>query len=172
MKRGIVITTHKSTKPFFDDLIKSLKDCKYPICIVDNTEINHFEKGGLLVGMKNFDEFIYLHDTVIIKNLELFDILFSKEGFYSISPGFLMYLGKYDSKKLSTLNLPSVNSKYDAILMELWLKHNIPCDCFDKTFIDGNHRFEERHGRKNMVLENDYLIKYKGTWDINMVKVE
>jgi hypothetical protein len=30
---------------------------------------------------------------------------------------------------------------------------------------DGNAKgTEEHHGRINLVLENNYLIKYKGTW--------
>ena len=32
-------------------------------------------------------------------------------------------------------------------------------------FTDHNAKgVEQHHGRINLVLENDYLIKYKGTW--------
>lgn len=164
MKRGIVITTHKSTEPFLNDLLISLRDCKYPIVITYNTnQDNQYEMRGLKLGMSLFDEFIYLQDTIEIKDQELFDILFSKKGMYSISPRFLMYIGKYDSKELMNYNLPSVSNKYEAVMGEAWLRDNVLSECFDQTFIDGNN-FEFKHGRKNMVLENKYLKKYKGTF--------
>ena len=30
--------------------------------------------------------------------------------------------------------------------------------------------FEERHGRRNMVLENAFLVKYKAHWSPKMLK--
>lgn len=171
MKRGIVITTHKSTQPFLIDLLISLQDCKYPIVIVYNTdEDNQYEKRGLETGRDLFDEFIYLHDTVIIKDQSIFDKLFVINGMISIAPNFLMYLGKYDSQKLREVSIPQVWDKHGAIAMEFWLRQVFPVPCFDPTFVDGNHTFEDKHGRKNMKLENDFLIKYKSCWDISMVK--
>lgn len=168
--KGIVITTHYKTQAFLLDLLVSLKDCKYPILIAYNTdEDNRFEKRGLELGMQVFDEFIYLHDTVVIKDLELFEVLFSLKGCFSISPRFLMYLGKYDSSFLKTLTFPKVSTKLEAVRMEQWLEHNIPCPHLDSKFIDGNHTFEIKHGRHNMVLENKYLKKYKGTWSMEQI---
>lgn len=172
--RGIIITTHKSTELFYNDLIKSLEGCKYPITTVINTnDNNQFEKAGLLKGIELYDEFIYLHDTVIIKNQLLFDILFDSDKMFSISPKFLMYLGKYNSKDLKELNLPDVSNKRDAVNMEMWLGDvlckRFPVITLDNNFIDGNHTFEDKHGRKNMVLENIYLKKYKSCYDVSMI---
>ena len=171
MKKGIVITTHESTEPFLLDCIKSLKNCTYPITIIYNTnENNEYESIGLKVGMNLYDEFIYLHDTVVIKDLALFDLLFAQPGMFSISPKFLMYLGKYDSKILKNTTLPHVHNKLEAIKMEFWLQETFICPCFDATFIDGNHTFEEKYGKTRMVLENKYIKKYKSCWDIKMVQ--
>lgn len=171
MKRGIVITTHKSTELFLIDLLKSLQDCKYPIVIVYNTdEDNQYERRGLETGRDLFDEFIYLHDTVLIKDISLFDKLFYINGMISIAPNFLMYLGKYESKRLREVNIPQVWDKKGAIAMEFWLRTVFPCPCFDPNFVDGNHTFGEKHNRKNMIIENDFLIKYKSTWSMEQVK--
>lgn len=171
MKRGIVITTHKSTEPFLIDLLISLKECKYPIVITYNTdEDNQYERRGIELGRDLFDEFIYLHDTVLIKDQSIFDKLFAYQGMISIAPNFLMYLGKYSSQALTKVNIPQVWDKKGAIAMEFWLRTVFPVPCFDPTFVDGNHTWEDKHGRRNMKIENDYLIKYKATYDMSMVK--
>jgi hypothetical protein len=170
MKRGIVITTHKSTQQFLLDLLVSLQDCKYPIVITYNTnEDNQYERRGLEIGRDLFDEFIYLHDTVIIKDLQLFDKLFEHSGMLSIAPNFLMYLGKYESQRLREVSIPLVWDKQGAIAMEFWLRQVFQVPCFDDTFIDGNHTFEEKYGKTRMVLENQYIKKYKSCYDISMV---
>jgi len=169
---GIVISTHKSTELFYIDSMLSLRGCKYPIIVAYNTlEDNQYENKGLKVGMKMFENFIFLHDTVIIKNLSLFDKLFEYKDIVSISPRFLSYLGKFNSEILRQKNIPEVKTKQGSYELEMLLKKIFPnTPCFDPTFVDGNHRFEQKYGRMNMVLENDYLIKYKGTWSTNMIK--
>jgi hypothetical protein len=171
MRRGIVITTSEYTRPFYKDLIDSLYGCKYPVVTVFNPLINSpYESGGLRVGMVLFDEFIYIQDTVIIKDLSLFDKLFEHDGMISIAPNFLMYLGKYESQKLREVQIPQVWDKKGAIAMEFWLRTVFPVSCFDPTFIDGNHTWEEKHGRRRMVLENIYIKKFKSCWDVTMIE--
>lgn len=172
--KGIVITTHEKTKPFFLDLMNSLTNCKYPIVVITNTdENNEFELAGLKAGMQLFDEFIYLHDTVQIKDMQLFDILFSYQSMVSISPNFLMFLGKYNSEQLKTEQMPIVTNKHQAVDLETWLRfHLVPkygIPHLDRNFVDNNN-FEFKHNRNNMILENQYLKKYKGTWDRSMIQ--
>lgn len=168
--KGIVVTTHKITKPFYDDFIRSVYGCKYPVVTVFNTDENNtYETAGLKVGMELFEDFVYLHDTVVIKDLKLFDLLFEYPEMVSLSPRFLMYLGKYNSRILRTFNIQDLKSKLESHDMEMRLCTMFPhAPCFDNSFIDGNHKMLEVHGRMNMVLENDYLIKMKGHWHINM----
>lgn len=168
--KGIVITTHKSTEMYFKDLMNSLKDCEYPITIVYNTDkSNHYELTGIKTGMMLYDEFIYLHDTVIIKDQTLFDILFAQPGMISIAPRYLMYLGKYESARLKQMNLPQVNNKYEAVMMEAWLRDNFNEPCFDREFCDEYSRFEEKYGKLNMVIENAYIKKWKRTWSMSQI---
>ena len=169
--KGIVISTHESNKLFLDDLMDSLKNCKYPIVLVYNTpDDNHYESKGLRIGSILFKEFIFLHDTVVIHDLELFDILFDNPSkMFSIAPNFLMYLGKYDSDTLINANLGISNTKMEAVRMELKLREVFKVPCLDNSFTDGNH-FEIKHNRNNMVISNRYLTKYKATYNLELVK--
>lgn len=167
--KGIVITTHKSTQLFYLDLMRSLQGCKYPVVTIFNTdENNQYELAGLKAGMELFEDFVYLHDTVLIKNQLLFDKLFEYKGIVSINPSFLMFLGKYNTKILKQYELPEVRTKKQSWLMELWLGRTFRVPCFDVNFVDGK-KFEYIYGRNNMIIENEYLKKMKGTWDEKMI---
>ncbi len=152
--------------------MKSLLGCKYPVVTVFNTdENNQYESIGLKVGMDLFEDFIYLHDTVLIKDQSLFDKLFEYKGMVSICPRFLSYLGKYESKILKEHPFEEVRTKRQACAMEMWLGRVFAgAPCFDNTLVDGNHRFEQIYGSKRMVLENSYLKKMKGTWSTDMIR--
>lgn len=173
--RGIVITTHTSTKPFLLDLVESLSGVKYPYIIIDNTnKQNEYEIGGIKKGMILFDEFVYLHDTTYIKDLNLLDMLFDQQA--SISPKRGMYLGYYNSKILEGMDIPLVSTKRDAVnqesfFMEYYISESSNSNYLFEEFVDGEV-YEFKHGRNNKVIENNYLKKYKGTWSPNMIPKE
>lgn len=187
IKRGIVITTSEHTQPFFIDLIKSIQEVKYPIMVVGNNgycgkgvdivnDWNGFELGGILRGSQYFDEFVYLQDTVVIKDIKLFDIVFEHKGqSVEISKDFYSYIGKYVSKDIEKVGIPKVENKKEAVFHEIsgfrpaYLRQSNPIK-LDSLLPIESGVFEEKHGRNNMVLESDYLIKYKGCWDISMIK--
>jgi len=180
-RQGIVITTHDKTKPFLNDLLQSLEGCPYPIVIRKNTDCsNTWETGGLYLGALYFDEFLYLHDTTIIKNIELIDMLFKRCKGMSVS--FLVdynsYLGKYRTEILEKIKIPRIITKLEAIEAER---------IFNQEYIkaDGNvvtlfpelngwetepRQIETKHGRQNSVYENEFFIKYKGCWKTAMAK--
>src|ERR1035441_4481428 len=91
-RQGIVIVTSEHTKDFLRDCIMSCLQDKYPIMVVSNMYIvpeailgveyvninsNGCELSGISVGMERFDEFLLLHDTMIVKDKALFDLVFS-----------------------------------------------------------------------------------------------
>jgi hypothetical protein len=172
IERGIVITTHQSTKPFLIDLIDSLSGVKYPYIIIDHTnKQNEFEIGGIRIGKDIFNEFIYLHDTVYIKNIDVFDMLFEQQA--SVSPNRNMYLGYYNSDVLEGMDIPVVSNKRDAVtqeslFMEYYMRESFNHGHLFDEFVDGEV-YEYKHGRENKVIENEYLKKYKGTWAPHMV---
>lgn len=176
MNKGIVITTSEHTKDWLKDCLDSIKT-DYPILVVSNGGVsacphgvlnivndwNGFELGGILRGKQYFDSFVHLMDTTIIKNNDLFDELFDLPGNVMLTDGGYHYMGKFESRYLP--DIPMISTKADAIALELqWLRGNF--DCFKPDLPVHTNVFEDKHGRKNMVLENDYLIKYKATWSL------
>jgi FkbM family methyltransferase len=178
VKRGIVVTTSAYTKDFLKDCLESIKNVKYPILILSNgnytpdlsyfnreyklviNPINGWELAGINAGKNEFTEFVHIMDTTIIKDISMFDKLFEIEGNIALTRGHFHYQGKYETAKLP--NLPKVDSKEVAIMLEAhWLR-------FYKEFKPDlpvqSEIFEMKFGQNRMRLENDYMIKWKGTW--------
>lgn len=181
VSRGIVITTSEYTKDFLKDCLLSLPE-NYPVLVVANNyspvlptycpfkegsvvfnNWNAFELGGILRGKETFDEFVHLMDTCLIKDTSLFDKLFEIEGNVFLTEGGYHYMGKFDSKSLP--DIPKIDNKQDAISLELqWLKK--PYTAFKPDLPVHTDVFEEKFGQHRMKLENDYIIKWKGTYYI------
>jgi hypothetical protein len=162
--RGIVITTSEHTKDWLFDCIKSI-GTKYPIVIRVNTlEDNRWELGGIQLGKDTFDEFIHLMDTTVVKDQRLFDKLFEINGNVFLTEGGYHYMGKFVSDTLPTL--PTALNKQQAVYWELNWHAGIQKTFFSPDLPVHTSVFEEKRGRRNMVLENDYLIKYKATWSL------
>ena len=176
MKKGIVIGTSAFTKDFLKPCLDSLKGTPYKILVVSNdnytpdfpvdnlivNEWNGWELAVLQRGKDNFDEFIHIMDTTLIKDITMFDKLFALEGNVVLTKGNFHYMGKFVTKELP--NLPIVHEKLLAVYLEVrWL------DGFKYTEFTPNlpvhtNVFEEIHGMKRMKLENEYMIKWKGTY--------
>lgn len=179
MKKGIVITTSFHTREWLPECVRTSKG-KYPVLIVSNSDLgidmtnyeadmvvndwNGFELGGILQGKEHFDEFIHLMDTTIIKDVSLFDKLFDIDGHVFLTKGGYHYMGKFVSKDLP--EIPKISTKEEAINQELYWLGDKPRTYFTPDLPAHTGVFEEKHGRTNMVLENDYLIKYKATFRI------
>lgn len=135
-----------------------------------------FDPGGIVWAMNNLgkdDEFFILHDSCVIKDNLLWKVVF--EGYFEESVALAshptmmgMFLGKYRMPIVTQLKPPAAKDKKQAVeLEETWNREY--CQLEQPIALDNSLTkstiFEERHGRKNMVLENRWLIKYKGTYD-------
>lgn len=173
----IVIATHQSTKPFLKDLLYSLRGCKYKKLVIENETTNSryiANRGGYELGamykattLAN-DDLFFLQDTCVIKKKKILEIAEKAPGGMALCHKFMSYLGKYKRAVLDTMVIPGVDNKQDSLRHEFsWTAEYIS---LDKDFqyapdpLGDSNVFEEKHGRKNMVLENDYLIKYKARW--------
>lgn len=177
VKRGIVITTSLYTKDFLKDCLDSIKEVKYPIIVLSNggyrpqldwnlmqnvkliiNPVNGWEMAGIQAGKDNFDEFVHIMDTTIIKDISMFDKLFAMSENVVLTKGNFHFMGKFETARLP--NLPQVTSKDVAIMLEAhWLKYyrEFTPDLPVQTDI-----WEVVHGQRRMRLENDYMIKWKG----------
>lgn len=174
MKQGIIIVSSQVTRHWLIECISRINqfNIKYPILIHTNyPDNNEFEMGGIKLGMKEFDEFFLMHDTLMIKDPRVFDLCFDLPG-VSVSLGrtYFMYLGKYLTSILQTLELPEVRKKNDAIMQEMVFNDNYRkaagenyVELMLDTVKDGPVR-EMRYGRENLIIENEFIKKYKGYW--------
>jgi len=119
----------------------------------------------------NIDRFLFLQDSVIVKSEKFWELLDEYDGSVSINQDpahYGSYLGVYERKVLEQIDLPVMESKRDAVTHEVqWAKTYVKAagevPVMFPRLRDGE-QFEVYQGRMNMVIENDYIRKYKGTW--------
>ncbi len=135
-------------------------------------ESDSFELGAIkkILYDTDLDEILLLQDTCYIKNYAIFDLIF-QEGSVGFEENYLSYLGKYERKILETMDIPDIRNKEQSVKAEGDFNKEYVKRANPKILFPGfgwehynKARFEYKFGRKNLVCENDYLIKYKGTW--------
>jgi len=179
MRQAIVIGSTTTTKDWLQNCLNSFgKYDKFPIIVVINDD---FEMGKIkwVMDNTNLDEFFLLHDTVEIKDTSIFDQAFtecaSKSFALSSHPDYMgMFLGKYRREILKQMVLPTTKTKEQAVIQEADFNRNYanlePFKVVLNPPLLNTDIFEDKFGRKNMVLEDRYIKKYKGTWCWEMVK--
>lgn len=175
MRKGIVILTHEDTR--FNELIELnislFEACNIDYIIASNSSNSKYERLGLEAGMISFDEFILLQDSVIIKNIDLIKQMLDTNGSVWLSNWGQNYFCKYRTGILKQLELPNIKSKLDSVkyerdFHETYKKLEKPIVLMDGC-LENTNIFEEAYGRLNMISENEYFKKYKGTWDISLI---
>lgn len=141
------------------------------------TTDDSFECGALhaVMEMTDLDEFLLIQDTFEIKNTFFIDQMFEAYVGQSVSfgPNLFHYFGKFRRETLNKLKIPITTTKYDAIQAEKEFIGKEYLGAEEDTLVlfpdfhdaNKNNVIEQRWGRANLVLENDYVIKRKGTWD-------
>ena len=171
MNQGIIIGTHKGS-PWLENCLSSLFGTPWPLVVIEN---DGFELGKIAeaVARTNFKEFLFLPDSVEVKDRYWIQQALVEHAGVSVSvnrdPGpFGCYMGKYRRSVLQQVGIPQTLTKRDAVWLEVeWGRRYYEAD--PRTVIlfpdlrDSNV-FEEKFGRNNMILENESLKKYKGTW--------
>lgn len=166
----IVIGSTTKTTQWLESCLKSFGSYdKYPILVVIN---NDFELGKLRYAYNHTDaeEIFLMHDSTEVKDTTIFDMVFDNPISVAITDNpcpFGMFFGKYQRKTLDRIHIPETKTKIEAIEQEMDFnqlyansgEYIVQCPELRNTDI-----FEEKFGRKNMILENQYFKKYKGTW--------
>jgi hypothetical protein len=155
--------------PWLQDCLASLKDVKYPVYVAMNTkEHNRYETAGLDLGNALGEPYVVMQDSMIIKEVGLFDRFAKTPGAVTFAKDYLMYFGKY----FRMLSTPEARTKKEAVDVELtWCKDyaktnraTVLCPDFTDTNI-----FEDKHGKRRMVLENEYVKKWKNCYRMDMI---
>ena len=168
MNQAIVIATTPSTQNWLNNCRKSFMGYpKYNIIVISDYgfEMSKIRK---MYETTNYDEFLLLLESYEIKNTDIFDMFFETDGSVSLDNGGKCYTVKYKRSVLDDMIFPIVVSKQDAVIQEdlFHAQYEIldPFRVLFKGFNKNEKVFEQKFGRNNLILENDYLKKYKGTW--------
>lgn len=146
---------------------------------VINLDYDGYELGAIDATIRetDWDEFIILQDTIEIKDQKIFKILFENYEGKSVAynPHFQMYLGKYRRVALEQMTIPQVRTKVEAVRQEESFAREYmridPTDVFNPQFKDEAFytSWEDMFGRKNLRMEDEYIIKRKGTWSASQL---
>lgn len=175
MAQAIAIIHKCGPSPWLDDLLETI-ETDYPIIIT-----NH--DGWGIDGIRetfektNFDEIFFLNESMIVKDNSIWNIVFKDCTDKSVAVGekYLMWLGKYLRKHVDHTFFPMhIHSKRDDVHLgefgwnRQYMEQDpdfVTIDAMTDTF----QEFEEKHGRRNMILENQYFKKWKSHWAENML---
>lgn len=124
------------------------------------------------------DRFLFLQDSWVIKSEKFWELLEQFEHSVALTSDpyfFGCYAGVYERHVIEHIGIPVVKDKAHSILLEIdWHRQYVdyggkPTVLFpDLTDANGKGPVG-RHGRKNLVLENDLVVKYKGTWSLEQI---
>lgn len=171
----VVVATTPGRELWLNDCLKSLGDIP---CIVISDY--NFELGKIrwMYNNTNLDRWLLLQDSFIIKNTEFWSMLEKYPNSLSINDDpylYGSYVGIYERKVLDLIEIPQPTTKKEAVNFEIeWNKKyvlaagNVPV-LFTDLKDSMAKGIENKNGRDNLVLENDYLIKYKGTWRLDQL---
>jgi hypothetical protein len=144
-----------------------MANAHYWDCLSDGYEIGALESTHRLTKA---DEIFLLQDTTMVKDLTMFDVAFSERCSFTLGNNFQMYLGKFRREILSQVPFPRVQCKRQAVWAEgagfCWPYSNAEVNGVKQlgTMLCDTELFVERHGQTRMQMENEYIIKWKGTW--------
>jgi hypothetical protein len=172
-RAAVVIGAVSEDSPWLPALLDSLDGCRWPV-VVNYTR--DWELATIAWAARKYDEFIFLPESTVVLDQAYIDRCFTAEAGHAVNLGtaqgmkFRMYLGKYVAENVQMVGVPPVASKMQAIEQEVhW------CVRYAKfeerrglTSLGGPLEHtdvrEWKHGRENMVVENEWLRKWKGTW--------
>jgi len=188
MKKGVVVGTSQFTSAFLRPMLESIKETPYDILIVSNDnytpDLSYFDRQYDIIvnnwngwelavvdrGKERYDEFIHLMDTTLVKDISLFDKLFAIEGNVVLTKGCFHYMGKFVTKELP--NLPRVHDKNTAIMLETKWLDGYKYTEFIPDLPVHSLKWEIVHGQNRMRIENEYIVKWKGTAFVNSAQYQ
>lgn len=156
----VVVGSHPGS-PWLADCLKTIPTGR----TVKVHRAGGYEIAALRAGCRHYDRFLFLQDSTEVLHPGFWDVIDTCEPSWLFG-GPPMYLGVYDRDQLEPAieDAPLVMDKAWSIAWEGALPKRLNYPTLWPGITDGTGRIEERHGRKNLVLENKYLRKWKGTW--------
>lgn len=118
------------------------------------------------------ERFLFLQDSFIVKDQSFFDVLSLFTGSVALFNDPVPYgcfAGVFERSVLEKVGVPVVASKRDAVRLEVdWSNRYVEAaggvPVLFPEVRDETGYIESHNGRDNLVLENSFIIKFKGTW--------
>lgn len=165
---GIVIGATPDGSGWLDGLLATV-ETDYPVRVCETWD---FELSAIAAGARWATEFVLLPYSSEVKDNALWDIVFKQLEGVSVSlsqtpMAFGMYLGKYRADQVERVGCPKVTDKVQAVVQEgLWTVRYAAAGPYRALGdLADTERFVEREGRTNMVVENQWLRRFKSCWD-------
>lgn len=167
MKEAIIVGTAPGREKWLSDFMESIS---IP-CII--LSVDGYELGKIKWVYENtdLDRFLFLQDSLVIRNNDLLQSIFNVPGSACIMcepDHFGSYLGLYERSVLNKINIPNAKNKKDSIKFECdWTREYVnACTNLDHP-INISHQTiytVKKHGRENLLYVNDLYEKWKGDW--------
>jgi hypothetical protein len=166
MKNAIVIGTNIGREKWLHDCLESLK---VPSLVISAPG---FEAGHIkwVYDNTSIERFIYLQDSIVIKNNDLLMSIFDIEGSVCLNDNaFHMssYVGLYERETLSKMTIPTSKNKAESMANEealprpyIDLCEKFTCYSSPRTMTWGVFK----HDRENLIEANEIFEKWKGNW--------
>lgn len=170
MRVAVTVGAVSEDSPWLADCLASLEGCRWPVVAHITRD---WELATIGWAAERYDEFVFLPESTVVLDQSILDECFERWAGRSVNLGtaqglaFRMYLGKYRGEVVRALTVPVVRGKEEAIMYEVtWCVAYAHADEYVSLGGPLEHTDvrEERHGRTNMVVENEWLRKWKGTW--------
>ena len=134
-KNAILIGTQPDRKEQLDNCIASLDGVSYPVIISDceGYEVGKFKE---LLKLTDVENFVFLQDSIEVKDQSIFDLCFSSQASVSLNEypqSFGCYIGKFKRSVLEKMSLPHLETKLDIV------NYEVKIDFYYKRFTKVEH---------------------------------
>lgn len=156
----VLIGSHPGS-PWLADCLKSIPKGR----TVKVHRKGGYEIAALRTACRYFDRFLFLQDSTAVLHPDFWDVIDTTPTAWLFG-GPPMYMAVYNRVDLEPVlaDAPPVMDKASSIHWECVLADRMNLPVLWPEVTDASGRIEERHGRRNLVLDNRYLAKWKGTW--------
>lgn len=130
-------------------------------------------KIGWVMNNTTADRFLFLQDSWVVKSPKFFTLLDNLTGSIAVTSDpdyFGCFAGVYERNIIEQIGVPVISTKREAVQAERWWHEayvqvsGTPTVLFPELTDENATETRHHNGRENLILENEYIIKYKGTW--------
>lgn len=157
----VVVSTWWGREAWAAQCLASL-DSDWHVHVVHGWELDAIRHGATL----DCERFLLLQDSVQVLDPLALELALGDEGDPQLLPvGQSGFNGVYKPQRLRAVGMPAVDGKEHSIHLEAhWVAAYRPSGVVWPQLDDKTGIVREHLGRRNLVLDNGVIRKFKGTW--------